>query len=76
METREQLQTRRDELTDLINGDGAWADTAGWRREQEAIDAIINPERAKRDARNARARAARRLNPHPNGGHTQRRERR
>jgi len=72
METIEQFQARRDELTEQILAAESWDATATLRAERDEIDARLNPQRA----RNAKSRARRAMNPHPNGGHTRRGQRR
>jgi len=76
METREQLQQRRDELTALINAAETWDETYALRQQRTALDAVLNKKQQIRDERNAKARARRARNPQPNGGHTGRGQRR
>ncbi len=69
---RARLLVLRDDLTNAINECPTWAATTDALFDRNRIDAFLNPN----TQRNATARERRANNPSPNGGHTQRGQRR
>ena len=70
------LQEQREELTAKLIDANDPATIDALFNQRRAVDALLDPDEAKREARNARARQRRAMNPHPNGGHTRRGQRR